>query len=205
MKKILVIANGEPPSAELVHSLLQSHSQMVAVDGGLYACLNAHLEPDLIIGDFDSISAEERRRFSHIPQIELADQYKSDLEKTLEYLFNLGPCEITVCGALGRRLDHTLTNTLLLCRYPEKVKFETQRELCFALSHNSTLFCQKGQTLSLIPLSTTVEGITTQGLQWELNGALLNKHFIGISNICTASSVSISFTQGDLIVSLLKI
>lgn len=202
--KFLVVANGEPPSSELLQNLGEQHTTLVAVDGGLYTCLKYGLKPQLLIGDFDSVSKETREECTFISQVHILDQDKSDLEKTLEYLFTLSDQEITVCGALGRRADHTLTNICLLSRYPAKVKFETDTETCFALLKSTILTCQIGQTLSLIPFSTQVEGVVTHGLKWELKGACLNKNFLSISNICLEPQVAITFAAGDLIVCLGK-
>ena len=199
-EKILVVANGEPPSFELLQNLFKDHQQLVAVDGGLSTCLKYGFEPDLLMGDFDSISKEIRSEFTHVPQIHIPDQNKSDLEKTLSYLFDSHPEVITVCGALGKRLDHTLVNIHLLTRYPEELKFASDTETCFALKKSSLLSCQIGQTLSLIPVSTHVSGVITHGLKWELHGDELSKDFLSLSNVCLERTVSITFEAGDLLV-----
>ena len=203
-KKILVVANGEPPSGPLLQRLVEEHSQLVAVDGGVIACLQSGYTPHLLIGDFDSISEEIRRNLSHIQQVHTPDQDQSDLEKALAYLFASGAREITVCGAVGKRLDHTLTNICLLSRYPDKVKFENDAERCFALPRSSVLKCQIGQILSLIPASTSVTKVFSQGLKWELTGQSLSKNFVGISNVCLQEKITITFESGDLIVCLVR-
>jgi thiamine pyrophosphokinase len=174
------------------------------VDGGLYTCLKYGLQPQLLTGDFDSVSEEIRKELSHIPQIYTPDQNKSDLEKAIAYLFDNGAQEITVCGAVGKRLDHTLTNICLLSRYPGKVKFETDIEICIALPQSAQLMCQPGQILSLIPISTCVQKVFTHGLKWELKGEDLSKNFVGISNICLQTMISISFEKGDLAVCMIR-
>ena len=202
---ILVVANGEPPSSDLLHCLLKKHDKLVAVDGGLHACLDYGVEPDLLIGDFDSISEHMRSQLSKTKQMHTPDQDKSDLEKTLEYLFQEGDAKttITVCGASGKRLDHTMTNICLLCRYPGKVTFESDTEWSMALPSSCTLTCEKGQLLSLLPVSP-VKGVVTQGLKWELRGATLDADFVSISNRCLDTRVSISFASGNLVACLVK-
>lgn len=203
---ILVVANGESPSSSLFHRLLKEHSKLVAVDGGLHSCLCYNVEPDILIGDFDSISEDTRSQLSKTLQIHTPDQGKSDLEKALEYLFHEAndATAITVCGALGKRLDHTLTNMCLLCRYPGKVKFETDTEWSMALPRSYTFTSEKGQLLSLIAMGAPAQGVVTQGLKWELKGATLNKSFVSISNVCLGKLVSITFTSGDLVACLAK-
>lgn len=201
-KKILVVANGEPPSRSLLQSLLKNDPLLVAVDGGLHVCIEYGLMPQFLIGDFDSVSQEIRKQFSTVRQIHTPDQEKSDLEKALEYLFRAGAEEINVCGAVGKRLDHTLTNICLLTRYVEKLKYVNDTEVCFALSRKTLLSAHKGQTISLIPVSTEVKNLMTRGLKWELQGATLDKNFVSISNVCMETNISITFDSGDLVVCL---
>jgi len=202
MEKILVIANGAPPSAPLFERLAQEHDKLVAVDGGLHACLQYNHEPDLIIGDFDSVSPNLRTELTHLKQIYTPDQNKSDLEKALEYLFREeNPAVITVLGALSQRLDHTLVNLYLLCLYPGKVIFETETERCMALLQNTSLSCTPGQLFSLIPFSQATN-VVTSGLQWELNDVTLFKQFFSLSNKCLNTQVTITFSSGDLIACL---
>ncbi|PWU15760.1 MAG: hypothetical protein C5B45_01735 [Chlamydiae bacterium] len=59
--------------------------------------------------------------------------------------------------------------------------------------------CKKNQVISLIPFYGPVVGITTHGLQWEMTNDQLDKHFIGISNICLRDSCTISIEQGELL------
>lgn len=204
--KILVIAHGEPPSSPLFHRLTQEHGTLVAVDGGLHVCLQYGIEPDLLLGDFDSISPSLIANISKTQKIHTPDQSKSDLEKTLEFLLhtNSHSTEITVCGATGKRVDQTLTNMCILCRYPEKVKFESDTEWSMALLPSSVLKCQPGQLLSLIPIGAPTHNVRTKGLKWELKGATLDKDFVSISNVCLGTSVSVSFTSGNLIACLCK-
>lgn len=200
--KYLVVANGTPPSFSLFSSLVALCQIVVAVDGGLSTCHQLGIMPDIIIGDFDSVQQDLLDSYS-CKKIHALDQQKCDLEKALEYAFKHSASSVTVLGALGRRLDHTLTNICLLCRYPDKVKFETDDETCMSISSSYTLSCFPGQTISLIPLGTVTK-IITQGFKWELNGADLSKNFVGISNIAEAGNVSIKFASGDLVVCLVK-
>lgn len=195
----ILVANGEPPSPSLLTSLAQT-GKLVAVDGGLIVCDQMHLEPILILGDFDSAPPSLLKKYSHVRQVAMDNQNKSDLEKATESLIQNTDEPLIVCGALGKRIDHTLTNICLLSRYPGKIKFESENERCFALPKSSILTCREGQILSLIPISTQVTGITTLGLKWELKNATLDKHHVSLSNVCEQNKIEITFEEGDLLV-----
>lgn len=202
MQTLLLIANGTPPPLYLLQKLAKECDGIVAVDGGLCTCDAAGVQPSLILGDMDSALPSLLEKYKKVPQVPMPDQNKSDLEKAIDYLQPFD--HLIICGALGRRIDHTLTNICLLSRYPGKIVFESEEERCFALEKKSWLSCEPGQTLSLIPISSEVKNVNTQGLKWELKEATLSKHFVSISNICLQKQILLSFTEGDLLVTLNK-
>lgn len=202
---ILLIANGEPPSPSLFYHLCHTHSALIAVDGGLATCLELGRSPSLVIGDFDSASEATLLSLEEVEKIHTPDQNYTDLEKALAFVFKrFNPSHVTVCGALGRRLDHTLTNICLLCRYPGKVSYETDSEVCFSLLKESQVECKQDQTLSLIPVGSSVTGVTTRGLKWELEEATLNTEFVCISNKAEQEQVTIRFKEGQLVICISK-
>lgn len=193
---IALVANGEITDLSFLRRELQRFSRIIAVDGGLRYLAELGITPEAITGDFDSASKELLEHYGSTQQIHLSDQNSSDLEKTLAWLNTTE--SVTVFGALGHRLDHTLSNLLLLARMPGRVIFETERERLYALSGEVTLELPVGTTLSLLPLGT-VEGVSTRGLQWELSNATLSKDFYSISNMTTKPRVSLSIGSGDVI------
>jgi len=173
---------------------------LIAVDGGANHCHEMGLQPDLILGDLDSVDPHVLKTFSDVPQKRYpTHKDKTDLEFALELAFHLQIEEIIVFGALGGRTDHTLVNVALLSRYPGKVFLETESERLFVIPQHVELTVEPGQTISLIPLNGPVKGIYTEGLKWPLKDATLDKNFIGISNEATHSLVTIFLKEGDLL------
>ncbi|MFN0064637.1 MAG: thiamine diphosphokinase [Chlamydiales bacterium] len=202
---IVVIANGEPPAKEILTPYLSDKYTLVAVDGGLNFCAKENLVPELILGDFDSALPSSLEKFCHVLQFETPNQDKTDLEKALEILFAYPIESVTVIGALGKRVDHALTNLYLLLRYKGKLIFETNLERCTCLPSSYTFSCNKGETLSLIPMDGPAQGIYTRGLKWELNNGSLDANFIGISNVALEETISINYTSGDLLLFINRI
>lgn len=196
---LALVANGLITDLTATASLLRTFQTIIAVDGGLHHCDQMGIIPHALTGDFDSIPQNLLKKYLHIPQWCFPNQYKTDLEKTLEYLLPLTSGTITVFGALGKRTDHTLVNINLLTRYPKKVIFESETEKLYVLNKEEELFFKKGQTLSLIPLNGPVLNVTTQGLQWDLQQGHFDKYFMGISNVVIEQKVKIIYEKGDLL------
>lgn len=201
--KIALIANGSLPFS--LKSEIEAHSQIIAVDGGLAHCQELNIIPDLIVGDFDSVSAETLDQYGSVSKIYLPrEKDQTDLEVALQEAFDRGAETVTLYGAWGGRIDHSLTNALILFRYPGRVQLKTKHELVFAIEKELHWIAKPGQTLSLIPLGGPVEGITTSGLKWNLKEGKLDHNFIGISNICVDAHIFLSIQSGKLLCVLLE-
>lgn len=200
--RIALICNGILDHSQKMKLRIEAYPQIVAVDGGTKHCRNLGLMPNLIIGDFDSCPPALLDYFSDIPCKRFpVDKDKTDLELALDELMHdgAGTDEITLFGALGNRIDHTISNLLILSRFPGRIFIESHNERLFVINKHVSLSCFIGQTISLIPLNGPVTGIDTQGLKWNLSNATLDKNFIGISNQAEQQDVSISTTHGDLL------
>jgi thiamine pyrophosphokinase len=56
-----------------------------------------------------------------------------------------------------------------------------------------------GSTVSLMPLGTSVDGVTTQGLQWNLHHEVLTSQSArGVSNIAQEVAISVEIEAGVL-------
>jgi thiamine pyrophosphokinase len=199
MQRVALVANGEIKSFDLISSRLKTFQRIVAIDGGLLHCHQMGVTPDFLIGDFDSCPKDLLQSYSHIPHQKLPKEKDlTDLEAALQFELREAS-HLTIFAGWGGRIDHALTHALILTRYPGQVHLETETEILFALEKESLLDCQVHQTLSLIPLSGKVEGITTVGLKWELQDKTLDANFIGISNRVVRDKVEIRFKTGSLL------
>lgn len=195
-----LIANGEIEEDAALIAKIKSCDHLIAVDGGLNHCRRFGLVPSMIIGDFDSADPDALRHFENVPQKAFPkDKDKTDLELAVEYAFSLEARTVVIFGGLGGRIDHTLANINLLCLYPGKLYLESSKEFLFVIDRQVSLKCTIGQTISLIPLNGPVSGIQTKGLKWKLENGVLDKHFMGISNLCLSANIHISVEKGDLL------
>ncbi len=198
--QVAIIANGLLEHSAHILNRIRSFSFLIAVDGGCNTCQYLQLQPDLIIGDMDSVDQTTLNHYSQVPQIRFPrEKDVTDLDLAVSHAFAKGAKNVTIFGGLGKRIDHTLSNLILMTRYPEKVTLETEEERLVAIHEKIELSCYIGQTISLIPMNGPVTGISTEGLKWPLIEGKLDKQFIGISNEAIQEHVKIRVKQGDLL------
>ena len=207
MHRIIIFANGELPDLETARELLRPDDFSLCADGGKRHALTLNLEPNLIIGDMDSIDRAEWKTLEekNIP-IELfpRDKNETDLELALHKAIELNPEEIIIVTALGGRMDHTLANIVLV----SDLRLSTfNLQLDDGTEH--LLFCRtqaevrgrSGDIVSLIPWGSPVHGVQTENLKWQLKDeTLFPEKTRGISNEMTADTASIKIESGLLLI-----
>ena len=79
----------------------------IAADGGWLACRKTEVIPDLLLGDFDSLSAQP-----DFPNILRVPVEKDDTDTMLAVKTGLerGETEFHIYGGMGGRTDHTIAN-----------------------------------------------------------------------------------------------
>lgn len=197
----LIICNGEMPSKKFITPLLKNKPFIVCADGGANKARAVGIAPDVIIGDLDSITHQTRRYFSSVPILHRADQYSTDLEKSLDYLLDQSYASATVIGATGERPDHTMANFSILLKYHKKISLLFLDERCtIEVIHQRVKFrAVIGQQISLVPLGRC-SGIITRGLKYPLRNEALEPGIReGSSNEAVKRSVSVSVKKGSLL------
>jgi thiamine pyrophosphokinase len=200
MKSILILCNGNPPSERLFRAHYESTDYLIAADGGGNIALNMGVDPDVVIGDLDSFLPDPTHSLEVIRRL---DQEANDLEKALKLARDKGGEQITILGATGHRLDHTLKNLSVLKQFYSvfkqvRIKDDFGETLLIPRSFRKAMGI--GTQVSLFPLSGKVTGITTTGLQYPLQQeALENGVRDGSSNRVVGRPVEITFDQGDLL------
>lgn len=207
--RAVIFANGNLSYPGEARAAIHPGDLLIAADGGAQHCRNLGLKPAVVVGDLDSLTPEHREELvSAGTQLVTypRDKDQTDLELALHYAILQGVDEILLLGLLGGRLDQTLANLLLLA----KTEWKTMRlailegpDSAHLLRQGEaiSLIGQTGDIVSLIPLSPTVTGVTTQGLRWPLSEASLQfGSTLGISNEMTGPSAQVSLGSGLLLV-----
>lgn len=197
----LIIANGILPQEKFVRALAKFAKLIVCVDGGANYAKELGIKPNIIIGDFDSISPKVKIFFKDVVQIENRDPNSTDLEKGIVYCIEQKITSVDIIGAFGQRTDLTLSNLGCFKKFGTQIHIrmlDTEGE--FTLIQKSiTINTRKGEKLSLIPIERC-NGVTTKNLKYTLNNESLEIGVRdGISNEALSEQVSISVECGTLL------
>jgi thiamine pyrophosphokinase len=198
--KALLIANGVLPDAKLLRKLAASSDLVVCADGGAAHAVRLGLQPDVIIGDLDSLPASARKRLTRAKIIESRNQNFADLEKALRYVLGKKPTSVTVVGATGARIDHTIANISLLKKYHRRtrLKFIDPTGELQIIEGKEKFRTRRSETISLLPLGK-VSGVSTKGLRFPLKNEFLAVGSRGVSNEAIRRSVEIRVRRGKLL------
>ena len=175
---------------------------LIAVDGGLRACMAAGLVPQLLVGDLDSLGC------AALPNIPLCrfPVKKDETDTYLAYLEGVkrGYTHFEIYGGLGGRADHTIANLQLLRRIAGEGRTAAlvgtdARMLAFS-NRSVVLSAYAGQPLGVFSLSESSEGVTISGAAYALeNGTLRSDFPLGVSNTALGESVTLSVKNGTLL------
>jgi thiamine pyrophosphokinase len=206
---VFVVAGGEfgDPAFFLRKKTQMNPKGIICADGGARHLYEIDLIPDVIIGDLDSLDPEIQRycqdRGSRIIRHPAAKD-ETDTQLALDYAIEIAPDEIYVFGACGTRIDHTLANiSLLVSGLKQNIPIKLIDEWCeiFIVTGNCIIEGEAGQTVSLIPFSERVAGITLKGFEYPLeNGFMEAGKPYGISNRLNSSAGIVTVGSGQLLV-----
>lgn len=183
----------------------------VGVDRGSIHLLNYGFIPDIAVGDFDSITAEEydllKEKNINIEK-HPPEKDETDMELALTLAFSYNPNRIRIFGATGGRLDHFLGNLFFLINLKERnehIAFEMiDRKNLIEVKQPGTYKIKRlpdKQYISFIPITKNVENLTLDGFKYPLN----NRHIFFGSTLCISNELiynygTYSFSKGILLV-----
>ena len=201
MKKVdaIILANGDYPSADVPVQLLKEAPYVVCCDGGANEYIEKGYTPDIIIGDGDSLSEENRRLYAdlihHNP-----DQETNDQTKAIQFLLSQGKKRIAIVGATGKREDHTIGNISLLMEYMRmgvEVCMYTDYGVFVPCKDTCVFECRPGQQVSIF--NFTAKALKSKGLAYPIYD--FTSWWQGTLNRCTDASFTIE-AEGEYLVFL---
>lgn len=199
---VVILAAGDFPTDVTAMCILRNAKHLIACDGAIEELLEMDIEPEVIVGDGDSVSATTKAKYQHIFHT-IEEQEDNDLTKATKYAlqhFNL-PDTPTFCylGATGKREDHTLGNIALLIHYYKQLNIVPTMVTnygWFTVSQGKTTFAAfPKQQVSIFQIGC--KRIESKGLKWNIYP--FNELWQGTLNEAVGNSFTIDSDSAYLV------
>lgn len=170
---VVILAAGDFPTDVTAMRILRNAKHLIACDRAVEDLLEMDIEPEVIVGDGDSVSATTKAKYQHIFHT-IEEQEDNDLTKATKYAlqhFNLsGTPTFCYLGATGKREDHTLGNIALLIHYYKQLNIVPTMVTnygWFTVSQGKTTFAAfPKQQVSIFQIGC--KRIESEGLKWNI-------------------------------------
>lgn len=201
MKRCYIVGAGEDCGLDFTP---QTGDLVIAADGGYTALCQAGMDPDLVIGDFDSLGkAPAERAVIQLPTVKDV----TDTWAAIQLGKERGCREFWLYGCTGGRFEHTLANVQTLAALAgEGLRgwLVSRDQLVTAISDTTLEFGPEHRGfLSVFSHTDRCTGVCLRGLKYELEQAELQNRFpLGVSNEFLGQPASVTVGQGVAIVVL---
>lgn len=174
---------------------------VIAADEGYRQLLRLGIEPDLTVGDFDSLGyAPAKGEVIRHPVM------KNDTDMMLAVKTGLerGFSRLVIYGGIGGRLDHTIANIQTLgyiSSHGAKGFLVDGEQVITAVTDGKIQLCGGLRGIISVFSLGVAEGVNLRGLKYPLCDYEMTADFpIGVSNEFTGAQAEISVKGGTLIV-----
>ncbi len=199
MKRAVIFA-GAPVDAAVQPPVPEAQLYLCA-DAGARLAQALGIEPDWIIGDFDSLGETPTGS-----RVAVFPPEKDDTDTILAAKYALlQECdELVFYGALGGRLDHTIANLQMLRMLADHQAHGIlldEKHFVTLLRNETAVYPKRSGYLSLFSLTEVCEDVTVQGVKYPLSHGKLSGSFpLGVSNQVLAQQAVVTVGKGDLLV-----
>lgn len=176
---------------------------IICADAGFLHTEKLGLIPDLIVGDFDTLSPDSSYKCEILKYpIEKDD---TDTMLAVKCAIERGYTDLKIYGALGGRIDHTFANIQTLA-YAKQNNINASiigdNEIITILNNEEAKFkLLSDYYLSIFSYSEICEGVTLDGVKYPLKNAVLENSFpLGVSNEIINDFCSINVEKGSLLI-----
>ena len=213
MKDTIIVSGGNIHKDFALDFLKKNKTEntcLIAADRGVEFFMGTDLEPDVAVGDFDSLSAAGAKYMETLKHTEIRrlkpEKDDSDTQSAANYAIEQGTERIMILGATGNRIDHLMANFGLLML--GKIK-QVQIVLVDAYNYMSLIESgmiikkeeQFGKYVSFFPIEGEVTGLTLKGFKYPLNSYTLKVEDSGltVSNEISDPEAEVTFETGKLL------
>jgi thiamine pyrophosphokinase len=201
----VAIVAGVPVAKKFLPAIRRS-TVVIGVDRGALFLLRNKIVPDVALGDFDSVTAQEKarikrsvKRFVFYPRKKDA----TDLELAVSYASALRPAEVVIYGALGGRFDHAIAATHLLLELHARgivgSILDAQNEVRVVTGVHRVEIKKEYRYVSVLSMTKTAI-VTLRGFAYEVRHTILRRgSTTGISNEVRKKSATVDVHKGKVL------
>lgn len=201
MKRCVIIGGAGICRYDRIRSSLRQDDWFVFCDGGLNHRQALGVEPDLIVGDFDSCEQPETDKETIVLPREKDD---TDTVYAVKEAVRRGYTEFLLTGVTGERFDHTFGNVSVLL-YLDSLGLNARITDDYSemeiVSRKTAEVSDSWSYFSLLNISGTAKGISIRDAKFPLDdGEITSEYQFGISNeVLPGRTARISVREGRLL------
>lgn len=201
-----LIVTGGNVNTEFLKKILEENKfeTIVAADKGLEALNKINVMPNYIIGDFDSVNKTTLNQYEN-KNIEITylkpEKDFTDTHMAIKLAIEKRAKHITIIGATGTRMDHTLANIHVLNEALQNnvpTEIINENNIIMLINKKAKLIKNTNyKYVSIIPLTTKITGVTLKGFKYNIENATINLgESIGVSNEQIEQEALIEIKEG---------
>ncbi len=201
MSRVALFLNGQAPKD---FPDFRQFEAVFCTDGAYKYLRENQLIPDVVSGDFDSLSVDDIPE--DIEVVETPDQNFTDFEKALQIIHKRNHQEVYIYGSSGIENDHFLGNLSTGLKFKGKLSlvFFDDYSYYFFAEKKTILEGYKNRIISLYPFPVA-KSVSTRGLLYILNDEDLDlSKRIGIRNEAVEDEITITYKEGELLLFIKK-
>lgn len=199
-RRCVIVAAGKIDNTDILKKNIFYDDFVIAADAGYLKLKAAGIEPDLIVGDFDSSDTPE----NSVETIILSPVKDcTDTQYAVSQAVERGYGDILVLGGLGGRIDHSLANFAVIGEYKQKnvnICLIDAHHKIYALKNETAVLTKSDRYVSVFSF-TDSSVVTLEGFYYSVNGLKLSCFdSIGVSNEITDDTAKITVSEGTVLV-----
>ena len=176
MQRCVIIGGAEIKNYNRIKSKLKENDYFIFCDSGLKHQQQLNVQPNLIIGDFDSIKKPKTDIETIVlPTVKDDTDTFYAVKEALKRGFN----EYLLIGVTGNRLDHTLGNLsalLYLYNQGKDAKIIDDYSVMQIVDNNPVII-EKAKYFSLLNISGIATGVNIENAKYPLNDATVKSEY----------------------------
>lgn len=200
-KRCVIIGGTNIGNYDFIKSILSEQDYFIFCDSGLRHREKLGVEPNLIVGDFDSHEKPNDNIETIVLPVAKDD---TDTVFAAKEGMKRGFEEFLLIGVIGGRIDHTISNIsilLMLDAANKKAKIIDDYSELEILSHGKAYVDDSYQFFSILNIAGQAKGINIRNAKFELNNAEINCEYqYGVSNeVIPGKTAEIEVGEGRLL------